>query len=71
MMWKTATTTALATFAGLALTQTALGANGEMTPIQPVSGNAEAVSPGETDDSSLIIFSLDAVGVNVAVCDGV
>ena len=65
MKWKTATTTVLATCAGLALTQTALGAAGDLTPIQPITGAFEVVSPGETGDSSLILLSPTAVGIDV------
>ncbi len=65
MMWKTATATALATFAGLALTSTAMGAAGDLTPVQPVTGNAEAVSAGETGDTALILLAPTAVGTNV------
>lgn len=65
MKWKTATATSLATFAGLALTQMALGAAGDLTPVQPVTGNAEAVSAGETGDTALILVAPTAVGTNV------
>jgi len=65
MMWKTATATALATFAGLALTSTAMGAAGDLTPVQPVTGNAEAVSAGEAGDTSLILVAATAVGTDV------
>ncbi|MCB9838785.1 MAG: hypothetical protein H6813_05560 [Phycisphaeraceae bacterium] len=64
-MWKTATTTTLASFAGLALTQTALGAAGDVTPVQPITGNIEAVSPGETGDTALILIAPTAIGANV------
>jgi hypothetical protein len=47
------------------LTQAALGAVGDLTPVQPITGNAEAVSPGETGDSSLILVAPTAVGVDV------
>ena len=65
MMWKTATATALATCAGLALTQQALGAAGDLTPVQPITGAVEVVSPGETGDTSLIVFAPTAIGAAV------
>jgi len=69
-MRRTTTTLATALTAGLALPGVAMGAAGDLAPVQPVTGDVEAIGDGLQGTANIIV-AFNAVGGATAIADGV